>query len=321
MYTREHVVTLPVMTLIAPVTLVVRWSHGVLRRRQHDLVAARHALLMVVMMVAAGHHLVMGLLIVLMVDAGVAWIIDRALLHVFTSDSEISEIRIMAFERKTDVWRTARVGIYIAIRDFERWSKFTELCISLPISLRDAKLWNKMKEQAIKNIDGVIRARLRIESEYETMLIVLLDHNVVYTVIMHIVPIPPPSFPPFPENFQLIRILEMYTCIIYAVSVAKGLNVVHRAQSAVMGMRGVHGRRGDGGRVTAMGPHGAHAHRAARVHGDRRHAHARQGRHGEIRRVRVDALQGLHAAAVAHRAADSAVGRGLAIQWQHVPTE
>lgn len=74
------------ITLITSSSLVVCRSHGVLRRRQHDLVAGRHTLLMMMVVMGAGHHLVVRLLVVLVVHAGVTGVVHRALLHVFSSD-------------------------------------------------------------------------------------------------------------------------------------------------------------------------------------------------------------------------------------------
>lgn len=85
-YTRQCVVVLPMMAVITSYSFVVCRSHGVLRRRQHDLIAGRHTLLMMMMMMRAGHHLVMRLLVVLVVHAGVASVVHRALLHVFPSN-------------------------------------------------------------------------------------------------------------------------------------------------------------------------------------------------------------------------------------------
>lgn len=81
----------------------------------------------------------------------------------------------------------------------------------------------------------------------------------------------------------------------------------------------MNGRRSDGSGVAMMWPHRTHAHRAARVHSGRRHAYIRQRRHREIRTVRINAMQRLNAAAVAHRTADRAVSRSLTIQRYHVP--
>lgn len=98
---------------------------------------------------------------------------------------------------------------------------------------------------------------------------------------------------------------ELLTGFANPASVAQRFNIVHRAKTAAVGMRGVHGGRGHGRRVSRMARgHRAHAHRAARIHGDRRHAHRRERRHREIRPVRVDALQRLNALPVAHRPGD-----------------
>lgn len=85
--TCEHVVALPVMTLVASITLVIRRSYRVLGRLKHDLVAGWHTLLMMMMMmVGARHHLMMRLLVVLMMHTRVARVVARALIHVFPSD-------------------------------------------------------------------------------------------------------------------------------------------------------------------------------------------------------------------------------------------
>ena len=85
---RENVIGLLVMIRVVPIGgLVVRWSHRVLRGRQHDFVTGRHSLLMVVvvMMMSAGHHLMMRLLVVLVVHARVTGIVHGALFYLFTS--------------------------------------------------------------------------------------------------------------------------------------------------------------------------------------------------------------------------------------------
>jgi len=53
---------------------------------------------MMVVMMGARHHLMMGLLVILMVHTGVARVVDRALLHVFSSNLKYKNIRIIKFE-------------------------------------------------------------------------------------------------------------------------------------------------------------------------------------------------------------------------------
>lgn len=76
-----------------------------------------------------------------------------------------------------------------------------------------------------------------------------------------------------------------------------------------MGVRRVHGGRGNRcGVSVVMRSHGTHAHGAAGVHAYGGHAHRRQRGHGEVWAVRIDALQRLHAASVAHGADGAAHG-------------
>lgn len=65
---------------------------------------------MMVVMMGGGHHL-MGLLVILMVHAGVAGVVDRALLHVFSSGLKL-KIRIIKFENIEEYDIEVRVYLY-----------------------------------------------------------------------------------------------------------------------------------------------------------------------------------------------------------------